>query len=136
MDKITLTYEERWQFDRESFPISLSLPLAKRSHPDLAIRPFIQGLFPDNPAVIDAWGKRFQVSLRNPFDVIKNVGENCAGALKFVRPERLKEILSGELDALIPLSDNDLEHRMMDVASQSRAIPAPIEGRRWHGVSD
>lgn len=73
-DEISLIYEQAWQFDAASFPISLSLPLAKKSHPDAAIRPFLQGLLPDNPAVIEAWGKRFHVSPRNPFDVIKHVG--------------------------------------------------------------
>lgn len=33
-DEITLNYEESWQFGSESFPASLSLPLAKRVHPD------------------------------------------------------------------------------------------------------
>ena len=128
-DEITLIYEQVWQFGAESFPISLSLPLARKSHPDAAIRPFLQGLLPDNPAVIEAWGKRFHVSPRNPFDVIKHVGEDCAGALQFVRPERLQKILSGELDSLIPLTEADLEKRMKDIAAQSRAIPVPIEGR-------
>lgn len=128
-DEISLTYEQGWQFGEQSFPISLSIPLARTSHPDAAIRPFLQGLLPDNPAVVEAWGKRFQISPRNPFDVIKHVGEDCAGALQFVRPERLERILSGELDSLIPLSDADLQERMTDIAAQSRAIPAPIEGR-------
>lgn len=128
-DEISLAYEESWQFGLESFPVSLSLPLAKRVHPDERIRPFLQGLLPDNPAVIEAWGKRFQVSPRNPFDVIKHVGEDCAGALQFVRPERLDLILSGELDSLTPLTEDDLAKRMVDLQAQSRAVPAPVEGR-------
>lgn len=128
-DEISLNYEEAWQFGANSFPISLSLPLARKSHPDAAIRPFIQGLLPDNPAVIDAWGKRFQVSPRNPFDVIKHVGEDCAGAIQFVRPERLDLILSGGLDSLTPLTDEDLIRRIEDLNAQSRAIPIQIEGR-------
>ena len=128
-DEISLTYDESWQFGRESFPISLSLPLAKRSHPDAAMRPFLQGLLPDNPAVIEAWGKRFQVSPRNPFDVIKHVGEDCAGAFQFVRPERLDLILSGALDSLVRLSEDDVAKRMIDLQSQARSIPTLLEGR-------
>ncbi len=128
-DEISLTYETSWQFASDSFPVSLSLPLAKKNHPDESIRPFLQGLLPDNPAVIEAWGKRFQVSPRNPFDIIKYVGEDCAGALQFVRPERLGEILSGKLDFLTPLTEDDLAKRMLDLTSQSRAIPMLIEGR-------
>jgi serine/threonine-protein kinase HipA len=128
-DEISLSYEEAWQFGAESFPVSLSLPLTRKRHSDVSIRPFLQGLLPDNPAVIEAWGKRFQVSPRNPFDVIKHVGEDCAGALQFVRPERLDLILSGALDSLTPLSEDDLAMRMTDLKSQSHAVPAQIEGR-------
>lgn len=128
-DAISLSYEESWQFSPDGFPASLSLPLAKRVHGDERIRPFLQGLLPDNPAVLEAWGKRFQVSPRNPFDLIKHVGEDCAGALQFVRPERLDLILSGALDALIPLSEADLEKRFQDLGDQARSIPMQIEGR-------
>jgi serine/threonine-protein kinase HipA len=56
-DQIELQYDESWQFGSESFPMSLSLPLSRKVHPDERIRPFLQGLLPDNPAVIEAWGK-------------------------------------------------------------------------------
>jgi serine/threonine-protein kinase HipA len=128
-DAISLAYEESWQFCSDGFPMSLSLPLAKQVHPDERIRPFLQGLLPDNPAVIEAWGKRFQVSPRNPFDLIKHVGEDCAGALQFVRPERLARILSGELDALVPLTEADIAKRMEDLHTQARSIPTQLEGR-------
>ena len=128
-DEISFSYDESWQFGRESFPVSPSLPLAKNSHPDGAIRPFLQGLLPDNPAVIEAWGKRFQVSPRNPFDIIRQVGEDCAGALQFIRPERLELILSGRLDSLTELTEEALARRMSDLQSQSRAIAVPLEGR-------
>ena len=129
IDEITLSYDEVWQFGSGSFPISLSLPVAKRNHPDSVIRPFLQGLLPDNPAVIEAWGKRFQVSPRNPFDLIKHVGEDCAGALQFVREERLEPILSGALDTLTPLTGEDLAKRIEDLNAQSRSFPVQIEGR-------
>lgn len=128
-DEISLSYDEAWQFGREGFPVSLSLPLAKTTHADDRIRPFLQGLLPDNPAVTEAWGKRFQVSPRNPFDIIKQVGEDCAGALQFVRPERLELILSGQLDALTELPGEALARRMSDLQSQARAVAVPIDGR-------
>ena len=43
--------------------------------------------------VLDQWGKRFHVSARNAFGLIANVGEDCAGAVQFVQPERLDAIL-------------------------------------------
>jgi serine/threonine-protein kinase HipA len=38
-------------------------------------------------------------------------------------------ILSGALDSLTPLGEDDLAKRMIDLKSQSRAIPTQIEGR-------
>lgn len=128
-DAISLRYEDAWQFGQDGFPISLSLPLARREHSDAMVRPYLQNLLPDHPAVVEAWGKRFQVSPRNPFDLIKNVGEDCAGAFQFVRQDRLDAMLSGKLDSLTPLSDADLEKRLEDLNAQSRALPIRIEGR-------
>ena len=53
---------------------------------------FLWGLLPDNDRVLENWGKRFQVSPRNPFRLIANVGEDCAGAVQFVRPDRLAKL--------------------------------------------
>ena len=128
-DRISLGYEEPWQYGADGFPMSLSLPLATQAHPDNRVRPFLQGLLPDNTAVLKAWGKRFQISPGNPFDVLKHMGEDCAGALQFVRPERLELILSGSLDSLTPLSDEDLAKRIDDLNRQARSIPVRIEGR-------
>ena len=61
--------------------------------------------------------------------MIKHVGEDCAGALQFVKPERLGPILSGELDSLIPLSEDDLAKRIEDTDAQAAAIPTVIHGR-------
>lgn len=128
-DAITLDYDDSWRFGTNGFPISLSLPLTRKTHPDNSIRPFLQGLLPDNTGVMEAWGKRFQVSPRNPFDLIKHVGEDCAGALQFIRPERLEPILSGQLDSLTPLTDESLAERLEAVRAQSAAIPTFVEGR-------
>lgn len=128
-DAMALHYDDSWRFGTNGFPMSLSLPLARKTHPDDAIRSFLQGLLPDNTGVMDAWGKRFQVSPRNPFDLIKHVGEDCAGALQFIRPERLEPILSGQLDSLTPLTDKSLAERLEAVRAQSAATPTFVEGR-------
>ena len=61
--------------------------------------------------------------------MVKHVGEDCAGAIQFVRPERLDWILSGELDSLTPLTEEDLAQRIIDLKSQARSIPTQIQGR-------
>jgi len=120
-DSVSLVYENGWQFSRDAFPASLSLPLERKVHSGDSVSFFLQGLLPDNPAVLNAWGKRFHVSPRNPFDLIKHVGEDCAGGLQFVQTERLDLILSGKLDKIItsngfPLLDHagKISHQQME----------------------
>ena len=128
-DSVSLHYEDAWRFAAEGFPISVSLPLESGSHGDLPVRKFLQGLLPDSDAVLSSWGKRFRVSKNNPFDLIKHVGEDCAGGLQFVRPDRLDLILSGELDSLRELEDGELEERLHALKAQTRAVPVQIDGR-------
>lgn len=128
-DSISLHYEESWRFGSSGFPVSVSLPFETRSHAEERVRAFLQGLLPDNDAVLHSWGKRFQVSPRNAFDLIKHVGEDCAGGLQFVRPDRLESILSGAFDSMHELSVSDLEARLEGLKAQTRAVPIQIDGR-------
>src|ERR1700691_5837072 len=87
--RLALTYNEQWRNARDAYPLSISMPLALAEHGNAKIDPFLWGLLPDNANVLDHWGRRFHVSARNAFGLIANVGEDCAGAVQFVRPERL-----------------------------------------------
>lgn len=128
-DTLSLHYEDGWRFRPDGFPVSVSLPMESGSKDHESVGRFLQGLLPDNDAVLSAWGKRFQVSSRNPFDLIKYVGEDCAGGLQFVRPERLDSILSGELDSMTELSENDLENRLAALTGPTRSVPGREGGR-------
>jgi serine/threonine-protein kinase HipA len=90
--KLSFTYEDAWRNGADAFPLSLSMPLGLAEHGNVKIDPFLWGLLPDNDRVLAQWGRRFQVSARNAFGLIANVGEDCAGAVQFVQPERLEAI--------------------------------------------
>ena len=122
-DTLALDYLPEWQYAEQAFPVSLSLPLGQSRHDDSVIRNFITGLLPDNGNVLESWGKRFHVSPRNPFALLRYLGEDCAGALQFVRDDRLDAILSGELDSLVLLSKEELSHRITELAQIDSAIP-------------
>jgi serine/threonine-protein kinase HipA len=91
--RVTFAYDERWRDADDAYPLSLSMPLALKEHGHAKTDPFLWGLLPDNEKVLDTWGKKFHVSARNAFGLIANVGEDCAGAVQFVRPERVATIL-------------------------------------------
>jgi serine/threonine-protein kinase HipA len=91
--KLSFTYNEGWRNADNAYPLSLSMPLALERHRNDKIDPFLWGLLPDNEIVLGQWAQRFHVSTRNTFSLIAAVGEDCAGAVQFVRPERLETIL-------------------------------------------
>jgi serine/threonine-protein kinase HipA len=90
--RISFIYDAAWQNARDSYPLSLSMPLVSAEHGHAKIEAFLWGLLPDNDRILEGWAKRFQVSPRNAFRLISNVGEDCAGAVQFVRPDRLESI--------------------------------------------
>lgn len=93
--RLQFTYDTMWQDNSAATPLSLSMPLATRSHGDSVIRAFSWGLLPDNEQVLERWGRRYHVSARNPFGLLRHVGEDCAGAAQFVTPDRLDDLLIG-----------------------------------------
>lgn len=125
-DKLTFRYEASWQEDRQSFPLSLSMPLTARRHSDDVVRPFLWGLLPDHNEVLRSWGKRFQVSARNPFRLLAHVGEECAGAVQFIRADKAERWLDGDPPQGIDwLSEEQLATRIRDLMtdrSQARRL--------------
>jgi serine/threonine-protein kinase HipA len=90
--KLSFTYTEEWLNSAHAFPLSLSMPLALQEHGHTKIDPFLWGLLPGSERILDQWGRRFHVSARNAFALISHVGEDCAGAVQFVTPERVSAI--------------------------------------------
>jgi serine/threonine-protein kinase HipA len=90
------------------------MPLTRRRHADAVVRPFLEGLLPDNEAVLDRWARQFHVSAANPFALLSHMGEDCAGAVQFVRPERLDALLHRPSEVEW-LSESDVAQRLRDL---------------------
>ena len=94
--RLTLTYDEAWQTAGDSIALSLSMPLVQQTHGGAPVRAFLWGLLPDNEGVLERWAQRYQVSARNPFAMLRHVGEDCAGAAQFARPDRVNALMADE----------------------------------------
>ena len=92
---------------------------------------FLWGLLPDNARILDAWGRRFQVSPRNPIALLSHVGEDCAGAVQFVTEPRLAEVLESAKAAVRIrwLDDRALAERIRDVVGDGAAARTATEGQ-------
>lgn len=118
-----LVYDAAWRSHHEAYPLSLSLPLAKEHHPAETVAAVMWGLLPDNEQVLQRWASRFHVSPRNPLSLLAHVGEDCAGAVQFLRPERVDELLRDNGHEVDWLDDADVAARLRDVrrdAGQTR----------------
>lgn len=91
--ELAFRYEDEWRSRATSTPLSLSMPLAEQTHDD-PIRPFLLGLLPDNDKILERWARTFHASARNPFALLGHVGEDCAGAVQFVTPDRVEAQLA------------------------------------------
>ena len=105
-------YDPGWRGSSGAVPLSLSMPLAAAEHGQDAVEAFMCGLLPDNRDVLAAWGRRFQVSPRNSFALLTYVGEDCAGAVQFVREERLDYVLNDREWEVEWLDDAGVETRL------------------------
>lgn len=92
--RLSFEYARQWQENRSSFPLSLSIPLLQDRHGHAPVEAFLHGLLPDNADILRKWAAGFHVSPRNPFALLAHVGEDCAGAIQFVRPERVDRLLT------------------------------------------
>lgn len=84
---VTFEYDEEYRLRPGATPLSLSMPLAAATHRKRAILPYLQGLLPDSEEALNAIARRYAVSTRSPFALLKHVGADVAGAVQIVSPE-------------------------------------------------
>ena len=121
---LRFVYEDSWRTEDTATPLSLSMPLAGSEFPNRIIEPFLWNLLPDNEAVLTRWGRDYGVSPRNAFALLGHVGKDCAGAVQFVRPDRLVEV---------PTEEGVEWFDEADVASRLRQLRA--DPTAWHDAA-
>lgn len=123
--RLAFVYSDEWRKAADAYPLSLSMPLGAREHGRSVIEAFLWGLLPDNERVLDRWAAKFQVSARNVFALISQVGEDCAGAVQFVTPDRLSAMRSGKEDKVEWLDESDVAKRLQALRADHAAWRLP-----------
>lgn len=123
-DRLRLIYDDAWR-SSGAFPVSLSMPLASAVHEHDVVEAFLWNLLPDNERVLERWGRRFQVSARNPFRLLAHVGEECAGAFGFLRPERVGALDPG--GGVVHLRTRDIAARLHALRDDHSAWRLPTD---------
>ena len=118
-------YDEAYQTNPEATPVSLSMPLAMRTHQDgrgqRVVTNFLWGLLPENDAVLARWGRHYQVPISSPYPLLSTpVGEDCAGGVAFCAPDDLPRLLHrpGHVDWL---TDSEVAGRIRELRSDQTA---------------
>lgn len=123
--RLTFIYDNAWRNAEGAYPLSLSMPLAAEEHGPAAIHAFLRGLLPDNEQVLERWAKKFQVSARNVLALISNVGEDCAGAVQFITPDRLETLKTGRDDKIEWLDEPEIANRLQALREDHAAWRLP-----------
>jgi len=76
----SFAYDGSYRAGPDPTPLSLSMPLTVAHHRGSAVAAYFWGLLPDSDAVLQRWGRQFQVSLSNPMGLLANVGSDLPSA--------------------------------------------------------
>ncbi len=79
------SYDNGWLNLAGSRPISLSMPLRKLAFKGDNVFNYFDNLLPDNPLIRERIVARYKAPSSQPFDLLTEVGQDCVGALQFVR---------------------------------------------------
>jgi serine/threonine-protein kinase HipA len=117
--RLSFDYDENYRTRVNATALSLSMPLQVASHADRVVTPWLWGLLPDNEAVLRRWARHFHASASSPFSLLSTpVGEDCAGAVRFVAPAELDRALDrpGEIAWL---SEEQVAERLRELREDS-----------------
>jgi serine/threonine-protein kinase HipA len=111
------SYDDAYREHVGATPLSLSMPLQVKQHPNRAVLPFLQGLLPDNALALDSMASFYHVSPSSPFALLENMGHDVAGALQIVKPGESSEDAEADRRLVEPLSPAGLEKLLRDTIS-------------------
>lgn len=118
--RLRFAYDDDYRIRTVATPLSVSMPVQVRSHPEQVITPWLWNLLPDDDAVVKRWARQFQVSA-TPFSLLATqIGVDCAGAVRFVPPERLTEAI-GRPGGVTWLTEDEVAVRLRDLHADSTA---------------
>jgi serine/threonine-protein kinase HipA len=123
---LTFTYRSSWQARRNATPLSLSMPLAQNEHTGQRISNVLWGLLPDNDRVIDRWARRFEISPTDLFGLLRHVGGDVAGGMRFVAADDVDQTEHDE-----PQSIDDIEQRLRSIRADATMWHPVDHSERW-----
>lgn len=121
----------RFEYDPGYVGPSLSVRMPTGGGPfnDDVVRPWIEGLLPDNPTVRKGMAARVGCSHENPYALLACFGRDCPGAVQLCPPEDVASVLAQE-GAYEPITDAEIGRRLRKARSSTSTEWASVE-ERW-----
>ena len=88
-NQLAFAYDAAWRDADGAFPVSLSMPLAGGAYGDAPIRLYLDGLLPDREEVRRRIAQDHHIAHDDAFGLLGVLGEDCPGAVQFLRAERV-----------------------------------------------
>lgn len=85
---MSLAYEEDYASDCRNEPLSYTLPLRLEPYGHREVEPFLSGLLPED-IIRTRLGRILQIPRNNTFAFLKAIGGECAGAIAFLKTEKV-----------------------------------------------
>lgn len=116
-----LRYDEDWLASPQGRPLSLSMPFQPGNLPyrGAVVRAFFDNLLPDSAAIRQRIAQRFGVPSSGAFDLLAEVGRDCAGAL-YIAPPHAPPSTVRSIEAT-PLEESDVAELLRDIAETGNA---------------
>ena len=126
----TLAFKYDDAYEVGNTPLSLSMPLEVKEHPNRVIKPFLSGLLPDNANAMAALSKRLGVSANSPFAILEKIGIDVAGAIK-IYPHGEKPSRAIKDSAMKYISDEEIENELLNkVTEYTNGLTSGFSGGR------
>ena len=139
--KLSFAYAQAWLDSDLFLPLSVTIPRTADTFPDEVARPFFENLLPEGE-IRAAIAKLKQVSERNTFGLLGEIGGDCAGAISLWRQgekpsknegyaeltdARLKEVLAGMARRPLLVVDDELR---LSLAGAQNKLPVYYHGNQ------
>lgn len=139
--KLLFTYRQTWLESDRFIPLSVTMGPRREPFPDEITRPFFENLLPEGE-IRAAIAKLKQLSERNTFGLLGEIGGDCAGAISLWRhgekprkaqgyaelsDARLAQVLAGMAKRPLIAIDDDLR---LSLAGAQNKLPVHYDGKQ------
>lgn len=139
--KLSFAYDKAWLDSDRFIPLSVTMPPTEERFSDEISRPFFENLLPEGE-IRAAIAKLKQLSERNTFGLLGEIGGDCAGAISLwqkdenprkndgytaIGDERLRELLSNMQKRPLLVMEDELR---LSLAGAQNKLPVHYDGIR------